>query len=542
MILLIDNYDSFTYNLYQYIGELYRDIQVVRNDEITIEQIEALHPQALILSPGPGYPKDAGITMEAIRHFNGKIPMLGVCLGHQSICEAFGGTIVRASHLMHGKASQMVLDMTCPIFAGLPKTVSCGRYHSLIAQESDFPACLKVTARDENGQIMALEHRETQTYGVQFHPESLLTGDGKRMLANFLNLIPDVSVPLPPIVEERPKTELKKYIAQVTDGKDLTEAEAQDAMDIIMSGSATNAQIAGLLVALRMKGETIAEITGFAKGMRQKAKHVTGCENSIEIVGTGGDLANSFNISTTSSFVISAAGMPVAKHGNRSVSSKSGAADVLESMGADITIDDKKSKEVLDKVKMSFLFAQYYHSSMKNVGPVRKEMGERTIFNILGPLTNPANASIQLLGVYNNDLVEKLAEVLKNLGVKRGMAVCGNDGLDEITLTGPTHCCEIRDGGLTSFDITPEQFGFETCDLKELIGGTPQENAQITRDILSGKETGAKRNVILMNAGIAIYLGKEGITMEEGVAIAKEMIDSGKALEKLEEFVKETNA
>ena len=262
MILLIDNYDSFTYNLYQYIGELYRNIQVVRNDEITIEQIEVLHPQALILSPGPGYPKDAGITMEAIRHFNGKIPMLGVCLGHQSICEAFGGTIVRASHLMHGKASQMVLDMTCPIFAGLPKTVSCGRYHSLIAQESDFPACLKVTARDENGQIMALEHRETQTYGVQFHPESLLTGDGKRMLANFLNLIPDVSVPLPPIVEERPKTELKKYIAQVTDGKDLTEAEAQDAMDIIMSGSATNAQIAGLLVALRMKGETIAEITG----------------------------------------------------------------------------------------------------------------------------------------------------------------------------------------------------------------------------------------------------------------------------------------
>ena len=218
MILLIDNYDSFTYNLYQYIGELYHDIQVVRNDEITIEQIEEMHPQALILSPGPGYPKDAGITMETIRHFNGKIPMLGVCLGHQSICEAFGGTIVRAAHLMHGKASQMVLDTTSPIFAGLPKMVSCGRYHSLIAQESDFPECLKVTARDENGQIMALQHRETQTYGVQFHPESLLTGDGKRMLANFLNLIPGVSVELPPIVEDRPKTELKKYIAKVADG------------------------------------------------------------------------------------------------------------------------------------------------------------------------------------------------------------------------------------------------------------------------------------------------------------------------------------
>lgn len=335
---------------------------------------------------------------------------------------------------------------------------------------------------------------------------------------------------------------IKEAIHEVINGKDLSYEMAQGAMKEIMSGEASQILMATYLTALRMKGETITEITASAQAMRDLGVHVKPDYDVLEIVGTGGDEVGTFNISTTSAFVIAAAGIPVAKHGNRSVSSKSGAADVLESLGADITIDDKKSKEVLDKVKMSFLFAQYYHSSMKNVGPVRKEMGERTIFNILGPLTNPANASIQLLGVYNNDLVEKLAEVLKNLGVKRGMAVCGNDGLDEITLTGPTHCCEIRDGGLTSFDITPEQFGFETCDLEELIGGTPQENAQITRDILSGKETGAKRNMILMNAGIAIYLGKEGITMEEGVALAKEMIDSGKALEKLEEFVKETNA
>lgn len=335
---------------------------------------------------------------------------------------------------------------------------------------------------------------------------------------------------------------IKEAIHEVINGKDLSYEMAQGAMKEIMSGEASQILMATYLTALRMKGETITEITASAQAMRDLGVHLTPDYDVLEIVGTGGDEVGTFNISTTSAFVIAAAGIPVAKHGNRSVSSKSGAADVLESLGADISIDDKKSKEVLDKVKMSFLFAQYYHSSMKNVGPVRKEMGERTIFNILGPLTNPANASIQLLGVYNNDLVEKLAEVLKNLGVKRGMAVCGNDGLDEITLTGLTHCCEIRDGGLTSFDITPEQFGFETCDLEELIGGTPQENAQITRDILSGKETGAKRNVILMNAGIAIYLGKEGITMEEGVALAKEMIDSGKALEKLEEFVKETNA
>ena len=435
MILLIDNYDSFTYNLYQYIGELYHDIQVVRNDEITIEQIEEMHPQALILSPGPGYPKDAGITMETIRHFNGKIPMLGVCLGHQSICEAFGGTIVRAAHLMHGKASQMVLDTTSPIFAGLPKMVSCGRYHSLIAQESDFPECLKVTARDENGQIMALQHRETQTYGVQFHPESLLTGDGKRMLANFLNLIPGVSVELPPIVEDRPKTELKKYIAKVADGCDLTLEEAQDAMDIIMSGSATNAQIAGLLVALRMKGETIDEITGFAKGMRNKAKHVTGCEESIEIVGTGGDLANSFNISTTSSFVISAAGMPVAKHGNRSVSSKSGAADVLESLGVKIQTTPEQAKASIQEIGISFLFAQSYHGAMKYVAPARKELGIRTVFNVLGPLTNPASTNYILLGVYEKAMLPVMARVLLGLGIKSAMIVYGNDRLDEVSIS-----------------------------------------------------------------------------------------------------------
>ena len=243
MILLIDNYDSFTYNLYQYIGELYADVKVVRNDEITIPEIEALAPQALIFSPGPGYPKDAGITVEAIRRFSGKLPMLGVCLGHQSICEAFGGTIVRAAHLMHGKASKITLDSDCPLFSNLPSVVSCGRYHSLIAQESDFPSCLKVTARDENSQIMALAHREHPTYGVQFHPESILTDEGKRMLANFLNLIPGVSVSVPASKVEPPKKALCKYAAKVVDGNDLTEQEAMEAMDIIMSGGATNAQI-----------------------------------------------------------------------------------------------------------------------------------------------------------------------------------------------------------------------------------------------------------------------------------------------------------
>ena len=335
---------------------------------------------------------------------------------------------------------------------------------------------------------------------------------------------------------------IKEALHEVINGKDMDFDMTKEVMKEIMSGEASQVQMASYLTALRMKGETITEITASAQVMRDMATHLNPSYDVMEIVGTGGDEVGTFNISTTSAFVIAAAGIPVAKHGNRSVSSKSGAADVLESLGVNIMIDADKNQKVLDETHMSFLFAQYHHSSMKNVGPVRKEMGERTIFNILGPLTNPANATIQLLGVYDKSLVEKLAKVLSNLGVKRGMAVCGSDGLDEITLTGPTTCCEINNGELTSFEITPEQFGLKTCKLEELIGGTPDENAQIAKDIFSGKEKGAKRDVVLMNAGIAIYLGKPGITMEEGIKEAAEIIDSGKAMAKLEEFVAAVNA
>lgn len=541
MILLIDNYDSFTYNLYQYIGELYQDIRVVRNDAVTIAEIEEMQPQALIFSPGPGYPKDAGITVETIRHFSGKLPMLGVCLGHQSMCEAFGGTIVQAKQLMHGKSSKIHLDLNCPIFAGLPQVVECGRYHSLIAQESTFPSCLHVTARDEEGQIMALAHLEYPIYGLQFHPESMLTADGKRMLANFLNLIPGVSVPLPAAIVEAPKTALCSYLAKVVDGNDLTQQEAEEAVDIIMSGNATNAQTAGLLTALRMKGETIAEITGFAKGMRQKAQQVKGCEESIEIVGTGGDLANSFNISTTSAFIISAAGMPVAKHGNRSVSSKSGAADVLESLGVRIQTTPDQAEASIQQIGISFLFAQSYHKAMKFVGPVRKELGIRTIFNILGPLTNPAFTNYILLGVYEKPLLRVMAQVLIGLGIKRAMIVFGNDRLDEVSISDSTSVVEVKDGNILEYEIAPEDFGMERASKDEIVGGTADENAQITLGILEGKIRSAKRDIVLLNAGCALYTAGKAETITDGITLAEQQIDSGKALEKLHELIAFTN-
>lgn len=541
MILLIDNYDSFTYNLYQYIGELYPDIQVVRDDAATIEDIEKMEPQALIFSPGPGYPKDAGITLEAIRHFTGKLPMLGVCLGHQSICEAFGGTIVQAEKLMHGKASKIHLDLSCPLFNGLPETIDGGRYHSLIAQVKDFPDCLQVTARDDEGEIMAIAHKEYPIYGLQFHPESILTKEGKRILANFLNLIPGVSVPVPAVQAPAPKTALCKYATKVVDGNDLTEQEAVEAMDIIMSGGATNAQIASLLTALRMKGETIEEITGFAKGMRAKATHIEGCENTIDIVGTGGDLANSFNISTTASFVIAAAGTPVAKHGNRSVSSKSGAADVLEKLGVKIQTTPEEAKASIESIGLSFLFAQSYHPAMRFVGPTRKEIGMRTVFNILGPLTNPACSDYIVCGVYEKDLLVTMAKVFKALGLKGAMVVYGDDQLDEVSISDSTSVAELRNGEIREYTIKPEDFGLPRGTKDEIVGGTAEENAAITKGVLDGSIQGTKRNIVLLNAACALYTYGTVDTIQDGLTLATEQIDNGNALKKLQELIEFTN-
>lgn len=331
---------------------------------------------------------------------------------------------------------------------------------------------------------------------------------------------------------------IQEAFHKVINRRNLTYNETFTTMKEIMTGEASQIQMASFLTALRMKGETITEITACAEGMRQSGTYLDTKEELLEIVGTGGDEAGTFNISTTAAFVVSAAGIPVAKHGNRSVSSKSGAADVLEQLGVNLTLDTDEAKKVLEETGMVFLFAQKYHAAMKNVGPVRAGMKERTIFNILGPLTNPAHASRQLLGVYSMDLVEKLAEVLKNLGVKRGLSICGSDGLDEITVTGPTHCCEINGDELISYDISPEQFGIPIYDIQELVGGTPKENAQITRDILSGEMQGAKRDIVILNAGLAIYVGRDGICKEDAVAMARDIIDSGKAKQKMEDFVR----
>jgi anthranilate phosphoribosyltransferase len=334
---------------------------------------------------------------------------------------------------------------------------------------------------------------------------------------------------------------IKEAIIKLSKKQDLAYEEAEAVMDEIMSGQATPVQMSAYLTALALKGETIDEITASAAGMRAHCIKLLHNLDVLEIVGTGGDGSNSFNISTTSSLVIAAGGVPVAKHGNRAASSKSGAADVLEALGVMITLTPERSAEILKKINICFLFAQNYHIAMKYVAPIRKELGIRTVFNILGPLSNPAGANMELMGVYDQSLVEPLAQVMANLGVNRGMVVYGQDSLDEISMCAPTSVCEIRDGKFTSYEITPEQFGYERCEKGALTGGTPAENAEITKAILKGEEKGPKRQAVCLNAGAALYIAGKAASIEEGVKLAESLIDSGAALKKLEEFVEETN-
>jgi anthranilate phosphoribosyltransferase len=334
---------------------------------------------------------------------------------------------------------------------------------------------------------------------------------------------------------------IREAIIRAASRQNLDYKTAEAVMDEIMEGKASDIQMSAYLAAMSVKGETIEEITASAAGMRRHCIRILHDMNVLEIVGTGGDRSNSFNISTTSAIIVSAAGIPVAKHGNRAASSKSGAADVLESLGVDIAVTPEQSLRLLKTINLCFLFAQNYHISMKYVAPVRKELGIRTIFNILGPLVNPAGANMELLGVYDADLIEPMAKVLCNLGVKSGMVVYGQDGLDEISLSSATSICELRDGSFKSYTLEPEQFGFDRCKKEELLGGTPAENARITRDILSGAK-GPRRNAVLLNSAAAIHIAKPELPMKEALELAIKTIDSGKAQAQLEQFIKLSSA
>jgi anthranilate synthase/phosphoribosyltransferase len=554
MILVIDNFDSFTYNLVQYLGELGAELRVFRNNAVTVEQIAEMKPSGIVISPGPGRPEEAGVAISAIKKFAGKIPLLGVCLGHQAIGAAFGGEVVRAPELMHGKTSEIHHDGK-RLFREIENPFIATRYHSLIIAEPSLPSSLEVTARSESGLIMGVRHREFFVEGVQFHPESIMTAAGKNMLRNFLqlcsadkngataNAAATSQSPLSSNFSPKSGTRmLQQTISQVIDRIDLDRAQAYAAMNAIMSGAATPAQIAAFLVAMRMKGERPQEVAGLAQAMRERATPVTTRrENPIDMCGTGGDGKGTFNISTVASFVAAGGGVTVAKHGNRSVSSQCGSADVLEALGVNINLTAAQMSQCLDEIGIAFLFAPVLHSATKHaVGP-RKEIGARTVFNILGPLTNPAGVKRQLLGVYNRQLAALMAEVLAELGAEHALVVHSDDGLDEISVSGSTTMLEIRQGRISEKTLTPEDFDFSSANGDSIAGGNAVQNAQTALRILRGEKS-AGRDFVIANAACGFWVAGLAKNISEGVAMASQSLASGAALAKLEALRKMSNS
>ncbi|HEY1405142.1 MAG TPA: bifunctional anthranilate synthase component II/anthranilate phosphoribosyltransferase, partial [Spirochaetota bacterium] len=519
MILMIDNYDSFTYNIVQYLMQMGEDVSVYRNDTIDVNGARMLEFDHLVISPGPGDPDDAGVSLELIKESAGKKPILGVCLGHQAIAQAFGAKIVRAKKIMHGK-SDLVYHDGRTLFKGLPNPLRVIRYHSLAVEEKTLSPEFEVSARSSDGEVMALRHKKFRIEGVQFHPESIGTEEGMKLLSNFFS-------------SEQDFLPVKTLLKKVSSGNDLTSQEAERMIESIAAGEMTPAQIGSLLTALAMKGETVEEIAGFVKALRRKAVPVSVSGTCVDTCGTGGDSSGTFNISTAASFVACGAGAVIAKHGNRSITSKSGSADVLETLGIAIDMPSEKASEAIKDCGMAFLFAQKYHPAFKNIGAPRKELGFRTVFNILGPLLNPAGAKRQVMGVFDGSLTETIASVLNKVGAERALVVHGSDGLDEITLTGETKITELKNGWVRTYNFDPRLYGFELCSSAELKGGTSAENAAIILRVLQG-EKGAKRDVVVLNAAAALIAA--GIEDEFFPAIerAQKSIDSGAAMHAFE--------
>ncbi len=516
MILLVDNYDSFTFNLYQYLGELGLEVKVVRNDALSVEDALALRPERIVISPGPGTPDQAGISVELVRR--SPVPVLGVCLGHQALGQAFGGRVVRASKQMHGKTSEIRHDRKT-IFTGLPDVFTATRYHSLVVAPESVPDCLEVSAWTDGGVVMGLRHKERPLEGVQFHPESILTATGKDLLRNFLGLGAKPA-------GDRPPVSLKPHLAKAARGERLSEEEAASAMGTIMDGQATPAQIGALLAAMAARGETEDEIVGFAEVMRARAVPLAS-KGAVDTCGTGGDMAGTFNISTVASLVVAACGVPVAKHGNRSASSICGSADVLEALGVRIDAPPATVQSALDAVGWTFLFAPKFHASTRHaVGP-RRELGVRTAFNLLGPLTNPARPEAQVVGVPKPEFAPFVARCLARLGTKRAWVVNGN-GLDELTLCGETTVAELSPDGVRSFTVTPAEAGLGEAPRGALQGGDPQANAVTVREILAGAP-GPKRDVVLLNAAAALVVAGRAPDLRVGATQAAAAIDDGRA-------------
>ena len=548
-VFVIDNYDSFTYNLVQLLGTLGAEVTVARNDETSVAAIEAARPTHLLVSPGPCTPAEAGVSLEAIRRFAGRLPVLGVCLGHQCIGAAFGGRVRRAAAVVHGKTDLVSHDGRT-LFRGLPQPFAATRYHSLIVDPELSPE-LERSAWNDAGEVMGLRHRTLAVEGVQFHPESVLTQSGAALMANFLEQRGGTAgarparfaTAAPERIVTMPNDILSRALATLSAGGDLSEDEARGVVLEIMGGGVGEAQTAALLSALRVKGETAEEIVGMARAMTDLVEKVdVDADIILDTCGTGGDGAHTFNISTAAALIAAGAGVTVAKHGNRSATSRCGSADVLEALGVAIDIKPTQVSRCIAEAGIGFMFAPRHHLAMKNVAPVRRELGMATTFNVIGPLTNPAGARHQLIGVADARYVDRLAQAVRMMGSSRNLLVHSDDGLDEISTTCPTAVVEVfaGQGYDRRYTVVPEQFGLARARLDDLRGGDAAENAALLTALLEGRP-GPQLDIALLNAGAALYITEAAAGIGEGVEQARAAVASGAAAGKLAALVAVTN-
>ena len=534
LILLIDNYDSFVFNVEQYLRELTsEEVHCVRNDKITLDEIRRLNPSKIVLSPGPKHPQDSGICLEILRS-DIAAPILGICLGHQAIGLVHGAKIKRLEKPYHGKTSLIKVSRKEPLFTGLPDEFEVMRYHSLYVDE--LPSNLECTAVSEDGVVMALSVRDRPIFGIQFHPESYFTQYGKKIIENFINY--EVA-PSSEVVKEPKIRPLKPFLIKLQENERLDDRDFEQICEIIASKEYEITQLAALLVLISEKSLYPQSLASLAKNILKYSQTYRDPSPMIDLCGTGGDGFKTINISTTVAFILASLGVKVAKHGNKAVSSKSGSSDVLEILGVRSSNSLLGQRELLNDKNLAFFHAPFFHPLVGEVREVRQRLGIRTVFNVLGPLLNPNLAlKNQLVGVYHKPVLRLYAETLQLLGRERALVVRGEDGLDEISLCDETRVVELRGGQISEYSITPEQFGFRRAFHSEIEGGTPEQNAEILKQILKGEISGPKFDVVVLNAMFALYAAGVADSPAQAKELILDAIKSGKVYRYFEDYVR----
>ena len=544
MILLIDNYDSFVFNVEQYLRELTNEeVKTVRNDAITLEKIKILNPSRIVLSPGPKHPKDSGICLEILKNIE-NTPILGICLGHQAFGLVFGGKIEKLEIPLHGKTSEItVTGKNSILFKDMPEKFNVMRYHSLYVSEENLPEELTVTAKSDDGIIMALEHKTKDIYGIQFHPESFFTEYGKNIIKNFIsNTKKETLQSNDKNTEEteRKKADevFKKYLKKLQDNIPLADNDFKEICEVINSKNYDIVQLGALLVLISEKSLYPESLTAFVKNILEYSVTFSDDTPMIDLCGTGGDGLKTINISTTVAFIVAAMGVKVAKHGNKSVTSKSGSSDVIDKLGLTMekSLIDQLNK--LENNNLAFFHAPFFHNLVGEVREVRQRLGIRTVFNVLGPLLHPnRKLKYQLVGLYHEPVHRLYAETLQLLGREHALVVRGNDGLDEISICDETKIVEVKGDKILEYTVSPETFGFRRAFHADIEGGTPEENAEILVRTLKGEENSPKSDIVILNAMFALYAADFVKHPAEAKPLILEAINSGKVYDFYKNYI-----